>query len=196
MSYPVHGTTPGSAMDQFGISYALALNSSVTLQRAVEPGGIIIIQSAFWDTDTSRNGDNTTINLLNNAGDYMLQISLRQGDDIIGFNARTANGEWDTEQSQPLQGTFVSPCFNITICDHGDRYAIFFSYELLCFFNKTMHGLVSSVSYEINTNQTSPLSKGLVVSTYDSIKEVALTNHRACSDLLPLPPLEKFVHHP
>jgi hypothetical protein len=181
-------------MDQFGLSYFLALNDSVTLQRAVEPGGIVIVQSAFWDTDTTRSGDNISISLLNNTGDYLLQISLRQDDNVIAFNARAVDGEWGAEERKSLQGTFVSPCFNIAICDDGDRYGIFFSYQLNHYFDKRIDGLVSSVSYSINSNQTSPFCDILVLSTYDAMEEMALTNYRACSEIRPVPRLEKSVH--
>lgn len=179
-------------MGQFGMSSLLPLNDSVQLQRPVEPGGIVVIQSDSWDPDVSISGDNTRINFLNNNGDYLLHVSLRQGTNDIVFNTRTASGEWGSEDRLSLRGTFVTPCFNIAIWDQGDRYGIFFGYQLFHSFNKRLFGLISSVSYY--TNSTSPLSKALAVSTLDAMEDMALTNSLACSDVRPLAPLMKYVN--
>jgi hypothetical protein len=185
-------TVCNSLMDQFGMSSLLPLNDSVKLQRAVEPGGIVVVQSASWDPNPSLSGDNTNVNFLNNNGDYLLHVSLRQGANVIVFNARTADGDWGSEERLSLTGTFVKPCFNIAIWDQGDRYGILFGYQLFHSFKKRFFGLISNVSYY--TNSTSPLSEALVLSTLDAMEEIALTNDLACSDVRPLPPLVKYAN--
>lgn len=176
-------------MDLFGKSALLGLNDTVKLPRAIEPGGIVVVQSASWDS--SLGSDNTSISFLNNNGDYLLHVSLRQGDNVIVFNSRTTDGDWGAEERLSLSGTFVTPRFNVSVWDQCDRYEIFFSYQLVYSFDKRLFGLISSVAYYTDSN--SPLSEALAVSTLDAMGDMALTNSLACSDIRLLAPLMKYL---
>lgn len=174
------------------MSYLVPVNGAVTLQKAIEPGGIVVFQSASWEWDSSWINDQTSVNML--AGDdHLLHISMRQGQNAIVFNSRTANGAWGIEERKPLQGAFVTPSASITVCDHGDRYQILFSFQTVHYYAKRIKANTTHVSYHINPGQTSPFSDLLVVSTYGSMGEIAMTNYRAYSEVRPIPPLEKTL---
>ncbi|KAH8745417.1 fungal fucose-specific lectin-domain-containing protein [Hyaloscypha sp. PMI_1271] len=166
----------------------LALGETLKLRRPVEPGEMIVFQSAGWDDQTVRVNDTTTIDLMNDYGDYLLRISLRQGDDAIVFNSRLANGEWDHEKRARLKGTFLNPSFNIAVVDHRDRYEVLFSYRTVQYYAKIeLNSLITRVSYSIDNGQSSsPLSDPLVVSTHDGVYALALANYRATSEIRPL----------
>lgn len=167
------------------MSYLVPVNGAVTLQKAIEPGGIVVFQSASWEWDSSRINDQTSVNIL--AGDdHLLHISMRQGQNAIVFNSRTANGAWGIEERKPLQGAFVTPSASITVCDHGDRYQILFSFQTVHYYVKRIKANTTHVSYHINPRQTSPFSDLLVVSTYDSMGEIAMINYGAYSEVLPI----------
>lgn len=169
------------------MSYLLGLGMPVTLQNAVKTDGLITLQSASWDDHNAT----TAINLFNNNGDRLLQISVRQSENLIVFNSRSANGDWDEEEREALQSSFLVPNFTITIYDHGDRYQVLFSHHTVHYFRKRIHGLISSISYG-DPGQITPFSQALVVSVYDALEDIALTNDPICSEIRPVPPTRRY----
>ncbi len=148
---------------------------------------MIVFQSAGWDEQTSRTDDNTSINLMNDAGDCLLHISLRQQQDVIVLNSRIADGNWGPEECERLKGTFLSPSYNIAVVDHGDRYELLVSYQTVHYYAKRLAGLLTHTSYCIKDGQgSSPLSDSLVVSTCNGFHTLALTNYGATSEIQPL----------
>ena len=148
------------------------------LQKAVEPGGMVSFQSSSWDWRTTRTGDNTSLNLLNSAGDYLLHISLRQGDNVIVLNSRYANGSWGSEERIQLRDTFVASSFSVSVRHHKDGYELLFSYQPATYYKKRIAGVISSVSYLVDGSY-SPLSDALIVSVFDAMEQLAQTNHLA-----------------
>jgi hypothetical protein len=175
-----------SPPSQFEMSYFLYKGAMVTLRKPVETGGMVAFQSSSWDWRTDQQGDNTSLNLLNSNGDYLLHISLRQGQNVIILNSRYADGEWGQEEQLQLRDSFMAPNFSISVIDNGGRFELLFSYQRVTSYNKRIVGVVSSVSYRVNDNQTySPLSDSLVVSTFDAVEQLALSNRIACSEIEP-----------
>lgn len=82
----------------------------------------------------------------------------------------------------------MSPKFNITVYDHGDRFQVLFSYETVHYYVKRdgFSGLVTKTSYRVNDGQDySPPADSLVVSTYDGLQDLAITNYHATSEVRP-----------
>ena len=173
------------------MSYLLPLGEVVPLQKAVERGSVVIFQSAFWNPDAAGSDDNTSVNLLDQ-GDFLLQIAIRNGENAIVFNTRTANGKWGTEEREPLQGSFVRPNTSITVYDHGNRFEILFSGQTVHYYDKRINRNATSVFYKIN-QQSSPFSDPLVVSTFTSMSELFARNSPAHSETRPVPPLDMSV---
>ncbi|KAL9616222.1 MAG: hypothetical protein Q9160_008880, partial [Pyrenula sp. 1 TL-2023] len=160
------------------MSCLLGPGMTVTLHDAIETGGLVTIQSASWD----ENNATTAINLLNNSGDKLLQMSLRQSTNDIVFNSQPANGQKGEEGREVLKGFFLLPDFSITIFDHGDRYQLLFSHQTVDYFNKRIHGVISSIPYDYPGEDT-PFSEALVVSVYDALGILALTSRPICSEI-------------
>ena len=150
----------------------------MNLQKAVEPGGMVSFQSSSWDWRTTQTGDNTSINLLNSAGDYLLHISLRQGDNVIVLNSRYANDSWGSEERIQLRDTFVASNFSISVLHEKDGYELLFSYQPVTYYKKRIYGVISGVSYLVDGSY-SPLSEALIVSAFDAMEQLAQTNHLA-----------------
>lgn len=175
------GETPPTPLPQwsrFEIPYYLAKGTMVKLQKAVEPGGMLCFQSSSWDWRTAQKGDSTDLGLLNDAGDHLLNISLRQGDNVIILNSRYASGSWGAEEKIRLRDSFVASNFSISVCHRGDRYEILFSYQPAIYYTKRIDGVISGVSYTVNGTY-SPLSEELIVSAFDTMEQLARTNHLA-----------------
>jgi len=169
---------PPPQWSQFEIPYYLSKGTTVKLQKAVEPGGMVSLQSSSWDWRTTQTGDNTSLNLLNSAGDYLLHISLRQGENAIVLNSRDADGSWGPEERITLRDTFVASNFSVSVRHHKDGYELLFSYQPATYYKKRIAGVISSVSYLVNGSY-SPLSESLIVSAFDAMEQLAQTNHLA-----------------
>ncbi|GAW15295.1 hypothetical protein ANO14919_047040 [Xylariales sp. No.14919] len=169
-------------------STLLAAGQTITLQRAIEPGGIVAFYSATCNTEPS-NGV-SAINLVDNSGNILLHISLRPQEDVIVFNSQAKGGNWGSEERQNLRETLILPSFNIKICDHGDQYQILFSYQTIHYYKKRINGIVSSVAYNVQQDP-SIFADVLVVASYDSLEDLVLANEHATSEARPIPLLER-----
>jgi len=152
-------------------------------QKAVEPGGMVSFRSSSWEWRTTQTGDNTSLNLLNSAGDYLLHILLRQGENVIVLNSRQANGSWGSEQRIQLRDTFVASNFSVSVRHHEDGYELLFSYQPVAYYKKRIAGVISSVSY-LADGSYSLLSEALIVSVFDAMQQLAQTNHLANYEIL------------
>lgn len=168
---------------QFNTPYYLSEGTTIKLTKVVKPGGMVSFQSSLWDWRTSRMSENTSLNLFNDAGDYLLHISLRQGEHQIVLNSRHANGQWGSEERIHLRDTYVASNFSISIRDHGDGYELQFSHQPATYYKKRIPGDISSVSY-IADSRYSPLSEILLVSVFDATEQLAQTNHLANCETL------------
>jgi len=157
--------------------YLLPINGQVTLASDFQNEGIIIFQSAKLDlTATAAAGDpnldNTSINLLNSAGDITLHIAFRSIQNVILFNS-TIGGGYGAEETVPLAGAFVGPDHTVTVYDHGDRFQILIDYHTVKYYNKRSTTNATAVSYGTNVNQVaSPFSSTLTVETYSSFANI------------------------
>ncbi|KAI0846452.1 fungal fucose-specific lectin-domain-containing protein [Daldinia vernicosa] len=163
---------------QFNTPYYLSKGTTVELTKAVNPGSMVSFQSSLWDWRTSRTGENTSLDLFNDAGDYLLRISLRQEEHQIVLNSRHANGPWGSEERIHLRDTYIASNFSISVRNHGDGYELQFSHQPAAYYKKRIPGGISSVSY-IAEGSYSPLSEILIVSVFDATEQLAQTSHRA-----------------
>ena len=158
------------------VFYLLPITKSVTLKSEFKAENIIVFQSAKLDlTPSTGSGiDNTAVNILDAAGDYLLHISIRRAQNAIVLNSKTAGGAWGTEERVTLEGRFVDDGLNTTIAvyDHGDRYQVLIDYKTIHYYNKRILENGSAVSYTINADQVSPFSDTLAVTTYDSFANI------------------------
>ncbi|KAI0882908.1 uncharacterized protein GGS22DRAFT_195632 [Annulohypoxylon maeteangense] len=173
--------TPSQPLSQWSeleIPYYLPNGGTVKLQKAVELGGMVSFQSFSWDWLPSKTGDNTSLNLLNSAGDYLLRISLRQGENAIVLNSGYADGPWGPEERIESRDTFVASNFGVSILHHKEEYELLFSYHPTVYYKKRIPGVISSVSYTSNDGY-SPLAGALIVSVFDTMEQLTQTNYLA-----------------
>lgn len=142
-----------------GLGKTVNLPTSLTNNQA-------IIQSVTLDLEKPSAEDNTTINLLNNLGDYLLHLSFRRFADKIVLNSRTASGEWGPEDVLPSLERAFGP--NITqatlvVKDVGNAYQIYISGNYLATYTKRIGGDAVKILYAMNQGQDSVFSNPITV---------------------------------
>ena len=142
-----------------GLNKTVALPTSLANNQA-------IIQSITLDLTKPAAEDNTSINLLNNLGDYLLHLSFRRFADKIVLNSRTANGEWGPEVTLAGLERAFGPNLTqatITVKDIGNAYQVFVSGNYLATYTKRIGGDAEKVFYTINLGQDSVFSNPITV---------------------------------
>ena len=142
-----------------GLNKTVALPTSLTNNQA-------IVTSSTLDLTKPGSEDNTSVNFLNNLGDYLLHLSFRRYADKIVLNSRTAAGEWGPEVVFPnLERAFGPNLTQATICvkDIGNAYQIYISNNYLSTYTKRIGGNAEKLYYTINTGQDSVFSNPITV---------------------------------
>ena len=157
------------------VFYLLPITESVTLKSEFKAENIIVFQSAKLDlTPSTGSGlDNTAVNILDAAGDYLLHISIRRKENAIVLNSKTAGGAWGKEERVTLEGRFVNGLnTTIAVYDHGDRFQVLIDYNTIHYYDKRILENGAAVSYTINADQVSPFSDTLAVTTYEAFANI------------------------
>ena len=157
------------------VFYLLPITETVTLKSEFKAENIIVFQSAKLDlTPSTGSGiDNTAVNILDDAGDYLLHISIRRKENAIVLNSKTAGGAWGKEERVTLEGRFVNGLnTTIAVYDHGDRFQVLIDYNTIHYYDKRILENGTAISYAINPDQVSPFSDTLAVTTYEAFANI------------------------
>jgi hypothetical protein len=173
--------------------HILRLGSDLVLEKPIRHGGLVIFQSD--GNEPSKDSDETIIKLFNKDGDCQLQISIRPRDNVIGFNSQSRGGSSSAEELKPLGNYFAGPFCNITILDHRDHFEILSRYLTVHNFVKRHSGNTTNVAYGLSSGQTSCFSEVLVVSSYHSIKDLALAENSYFSEVKDDPENPLYAPH-
>ena len=147
------------------MAVVLQLNQTVALPTSLSNNQATFVSSTL-DLTKPAAFDNTSLNLLNNLGDFLLHLSFRRFDDDVVLNSRTAAGSWGTEVHIPgLERTFGPNLTQATVVvkDIGNAWQIFINGNYLNTFNKRIGGDAVKAYYTINAGQDSVFSNPVTV---------------------------------
>jgi Galactoside-binding lectin len=145
--------------------YHAAVNTPVQLASPFVPESIAIIRSTSL---AAINGSqNAAFNLLSDAGDILLHITIRATEQVIVLNSQVKNGEWGAEERISLADRFKGPNPTITIYNHGDRFQILFDYVTVKYFTKRIDKTATSIAYNADE------AKGLLFSNVVTVDVLA-----------------------
>ncbi|CAA7264388.1 unnamed protein product [Cyclocybe aegerita] len=163
-------TTPSARFYQVGT------NSTAKLIAPITNDGIVIFRSAGLNTNQNPGSgmkvNNTSLNLLNNDGAYLLHIGFRLVPNTIVFNSRKPDGTWLQEKSvSAAVDHFTGPNGNtsVTVFDHGDKYQVLLNGKTVIHYAKQISGPASTLLYKVDEGESPLFSSMVAANTYTNL---------------------------
>lgn len=159
---------------------SLKINSSKPFKESLEADSVVLIDSSSLNLTPSKTKgiDNTQFYFTdgkNGEGNILFLLSVRRAEGQIVFNSNI-DGCWGEEVHVPLANRFQGDKPSILVHDQGDGYEVFIDWKHVLWFEKRAKDKVAvSISYTVNSGQTSAWSAGLNVKVYHSMR--AVFNH-------------------
>ncbi|THH10822.1 hypothetical protein EW146_g8254 [Bondarzewia mesenterica] len=145
--------------------YLLSVSKTIDLKPELKADDIVVFKST--ERNTSCGLANTSINLHNASGDFLLHISVRPPSNAIVLNSRTVDGGWGDGQRITFKDAFPDGVTepSIAVYDRGDSFRLRIG-DTTVTYKKDLTGNIAKISYVINTGQSgSAFSSPITVNT-------------------------------